>query len=57
MMLKIVTYIEGRSFEISKHKNSLQKPSNPQVLLRSLEFVVYQNLEYGTIAVSNLAKS
>ena len=57
MMLKMVTYIEGRSFEISKHKNSLQKPSNPQVLLKSLEFVVYQNLEYGTIAVSNLAKS
>ena len=57
MMLKMVTYIEGRSFEISKHKSRLQKPSNPQVLLRSLEFVVYQNLEYDTIAVSNLAKS
>ena len=39
-MVKMVTHIEARSFEISKFKNLLQKPSN---LMRSLEFVIHQN--------------
>ena len=42
-MVKMVTHIEARSFEISKLKNLLEKPSN---LLRPLEFVIHQNCTY-----------
>ena len=53
-MVNMVTHTEAGSFEISKHKNLLEKPSSVQTLLISLEFVI--NLKHN-IAVSNLARS
>ena len=40
LIVKVMTHIDARSYEISKLKNFLEKPSN---LLRSLEFVIHQN--------------
>ena len=48
-MVKMVTHTKAQS-----SKTSLK---SPQLLLGSLEFVIYQNLEHDTITVSNLAQS
>ena len=44
-MVKMVIHIKAGSFEISKLKNL----ENPETLLRSLEFVIHQNLEHEAI--------
>ena len=46
----MVTHTKARSFKISK----LKTLKNPETLLRSLKFVIHQNLEYNVITVSNL---
>ena len=50
-MVKVVTFTEARSFEISKLKNLLENPSNP------LKFVIYQILDHDVIVVLNLARN
>ena len=49
-MVKMVMHTKASSFEISKLKNF----KNSETLLRSLEFVIHQNLEHDTITVTNL---
>ena len=52
--MKIVKHKQARSFKISKLKNLLEKPETP---LRSLEFVIHQNLQHHAITVSNLIRN
>ena len=44
-MVNMVTRTKARKFEISKHKNFLEKSSNHQPLLISVEFV---NLQFSS---------
>ena len=50
-MMKMVTHTEARTFEISKHKNLLEKPWNPPEVTRS------EIIEHGAITVSNLVRN
>ena len=52
-----MTHTEVQSFEISQHKNPLEKSQNLFPLPRSLKLVIYQKLEHDAIAVSSLAGS
>ena len=46
--------VKTQSFEISKLKNLFE---NLETLLRSLDFVIHQNLQHDAITVSNLARN
>ena len=50
----MATHTKARSFETSKLKNLLE---NPETLLRSLDFVIHQNLQDNAITVSNLVRN
>ena len=49
----------GRTLKLKvlKFQNLKTSLKNPQTLLRSLEFVINQNLKYNAITVLNLARS
>ena len=49
----MVTHTKARNFEIS----NLKTLKNHETLLRSLEFVIHQNLEHDGITVSNLVRN
>ena len=49
--MKMVTHSKARSFEISKLKNLLKKPTNPPEVIR-----ICENFEHDAITVSNLAR-